>query len=192
MTYITRELYEENEYCDTRESNSKWKSACEALQNHRKSVRPLLPDSMRKFSEVTLHDGVVRDVKLADGVVRMKVDCTDCPWGPVGIFELTFRGVKEASGLDEIVGDLWLYEEVDLHPAAGFEYRVLFQDSETSIAADEVEFKPHPNNQRSHIVKRWAGVRRKRWERYYFERVEGRGDSVAWDFVVWQSYGGDA
>jgi hypothetical protein len=73
--------------------------------------------------------------------VVLKIDGSNCPWGPVGQFRLTFEGVKQVRGLDTIRSDACLYEETDLHTEARFEYRVLFVQSELRIAADKVKFE---------------------------------------------------
>ncbi|MGH9363715.1 MAG: DUF4085 family protein [Thermoanaerobaculia bacterium] len=125
-----------------RTAQRRWKAACSALAAHLKSIRPALPASMRRFSDTTLHDGVIRSARRpARGRVVLEIDGSNCPWGPVGQFRLTFKGVRDVRGLDRMRNDEWLYEEVDLHKDAKFEYRVLLFRSEFRIAADEVKFE---------------------------------------------------
>ena len=71
----------------------------------------------------------------------LRIDGSNCPWGPSGQFRLSFEGVKQVHGLDRIQNDEWLYEEVDLHTEAKFEYRIMFVRSELRVAADEVKFE---------------------------------------------------
>ncbi len=101
---------------------------------------------MLTFSEVTLHDGVVESAtQPCPDLVEIQVDATGNPWGPRGRFRIGFLGVKEVEGLPEIIGDIWLYEEVHLHPFAKFEYCILLERSEFRIAADEVIFESISN-----------------------------------------------
>lgn len=96
---------------------------------------------MREFCGTTLHDGVIQAVsRPTDDLLILGIDGSNCCWGPIGQFELRFGGVKEADGLQDCVGDWWLYEEVNLHPEAGFDYRVLMTKTQLRIVADDVEF----------------------------------------------------
>ncbi len=96
---------------------------------------------MQKFSEVTLHDGVVKGAELSNGHLLLSIDATNNPWGPRGLYEVRFTGVHAVEGLDAIVGDDWLYEEVHAHPV-GFDYQVLLWRSELRVIAATVEMLP--------------------------------------------------
>jgi hypothetical protein len=142
MRYITRELYEgiqvQGEVAAAAAA-VRWHSACDAYRAHLQSIRPLLPAGAQAIADVTLHDGVIRAVEgPSDSELTITVDATRNPWGPTGLFRLSFAGVREAEGIGTLIGDDWLYEEVHLHPSARFEYRVLLWRSELRIAADEV------------------------------------------------------
>jgi len=103
---------------------------------------------MRSLADDTLHDGYVVSVATPrPGSVELRVDASNHPWGPRGWYRVEFVGVREVEGLDAIVGDDWLYEEVHLHPSAGFEYCVLFSRSEFRVVADDVIFEAIPNRE---------------------------------------------
>nr|CAA9254943.1 hypothetical protein AVDCRST_MAG63-2221 [uncultured Armatimonadetes bacterium] len=148
MKFFTRELYQSlqpGSGVPYHTANRRWKAASAANQEHQAAIRPRLPESMRAFAETTLHDGRIEQADWpAPEEVRLLIDGSDCPWGPAGRFELVFRGVKSVEGLGDLAGDWWLYEEVDLHPEAAFEFRVLLSESEFRVAADDVEFRVLP------------------------------------------------
>jgi len=146
MRYFTRQLYESQQVDSASsfaESQRLWLNTSKAYQSKYCEIKPFLPDGMKAFSEVTLHDGRVKSgTEVGPNTVELLVDATDNPWGPTGWYLVRFMGVKEVDNLPQIVGDEWLFEEVHLHAKAGFEYRVLLWRSEFRVVADEVIFRP--------------------------------------------------
>jgi hypothetical protein len=142
---MTRELYNAMQ-CEpgTPEesvADARWRSQCKAYNKHLQSILADLPQSMREFCGTTLHDGIINAVtRTVNNSVILEIDGSHCCWGPIGQFELRFHGVREVEGLQDTLNDWWLYEEVDLHPDAGFEYRVLLTRSQLRIVADDVKF----------------------------------------------------
>ena len=65
--------------------------------------------------------------------------------------KLVFQDVELVEGIENIVGDWWLYEEVHLAHSAGFDYRVLLAESEFRVVAKEVEFTHLQNSDESYI-----------------------------------------
>jgi len=146
MKFMTRELYQglQNEPASAEFANfdARWKSACEAYRARYQAIRMRLPTQMQRFSEETLHDGKVRTVdRRSPSELVLVVDARQNPWGPRGIFRIRFTGVRLVEGTDNLVGDDWLYEEVDLHPDGGFDYRVMFWRSDFRIVADDVDVR---------------------------------------------------
>lgn len=121
------------------EIEQEWTKQCEALRRHIDTILPSLPVGARFLAENTLHDGVVRSATRSGTDVVLIIDATENPWGPRGRFQLTFRGVLSVSGLNSIVGDEWLHEEIDLHADAAFQFNVLLVFSEFEIVADSVD-----------------------------------------------------
>jgi hypothetical protein len=146
MRYITRQLYQsiqDGSGLPRDEVNRRWNQACEAQRTELSTIKPRLPPAMRSFSEVTLHDGVMKSARQPRAnCVELRVDATNNPWGPRGWVRVKFKGVREVEGLADMIGDVWLYEEVHLHPLAGFEYCVLLWRSEFRVVADDVVFEP--------------------------------------------------
>jgi hypothetical protein len=143
LKYITRQLYQAMQTLDqSGDLDRRWKFACESYRKELERDRNLLPPSMQKFSDMTFHDGVIKSAELAtNGDLQLQIDASRNPWGPRGIFELRFAGVVTIEGLDAIIGDEWLYEEVYAHPA-GFDYRVLLFRSELRVVAASVDLSP--------------------------------------------------
>lgn len=144
MKFITRALYDamqcEPETPESAAADAQWDARCAAYRAHLETIRSRLPASVQAFCDVSLHDGVItRAAFLPPDAARLEIDATNNPWGPAGCFRLTFTGVREVSPLAEIAGQWWLYEEVHLHPDAGFDYRMLLTEGEFRIVADEVE-----------------------------------------------------
>lgn len=147
MKFITRDLYQgmqgEPDASDADDFEARWKRACDGYREQLANIRPQLPPRMQAFADATLHDGVVRAVdRPSPSEVVLDVDATRNPWGPVGVFRIRFMGVRLVEGIDDLVGDDWLYEEVHLHPDGGFDYRVLFWRSDFRVVADDVEVQP--------------------------------------------------
>src|SRR5262245_62025966 len=126
MRHITRQLYQSMQGgsgLSAEEMNRRWNEACESYRAEISDIKARLPPGMRSFADVTLHDGVVQSAERPHpSRVELRVDASNCPWGPKGWYRVEFRGVREVEGLTEMIGDDWLYEEVHLHPLAGFEY----------------------------------------------------------------------
>ena len=148
MLFITRELYEftQSPELPYEELKQKWDPAVAARLEHHAKIKQVMKNNMKDFMDITLHDGEITYVhRPASDTVALEVDGRHCPWGPRGLFTVTFRGVKVAEGLDECTGATWLYEEVHLHPEANFDYQVLLDKwnviRELRIVADEVEFE---------------------------------------------------
>jgi hypothetical protein len=141
MKYITRDLYLSTQSA-TAESHRRWNEACAAYRAELAAIKSRLPPAMRSFSDITLHDGIVKSaVRPRPDCVELQVDASNNPWGPRGQFRVVFSGVPQVEGLSEIVGDEWLYEEVHLDPDGGFEYCILLLRSEFRVVADDVTFE---------------------------------------------------
>jgi hypothetical protein len=139
MLFFTRAMYQAMQEDDA-DIADRWRRTCDAYREHHDRVRPSLPPRMRAFAETTLHDGVVRGVTRPESsVLVLDVDATHNPWGPRGIFRLTFTGVRAVEGIEQLVGDNWVYEEVHLDPEGGFDFRVLFDATDFRVVATEVE-----------------------------------------------------
>ncbi|HYE18913.1 MAG TPA: DUF4085 family protein [Tepidisphaeraceae bacterium] len=143
MKFLTRGLYDGSSQELTEDFDVVWRAACDAYAAHLEQLRPGLPPDLRAFADTTLHDGVVRAVERpSPSELVLTVDAARNPWGPTGVFRLHFTGVREFDGATpDLVGDEWLYDEVHPHPAAAFEYRVLFWKHDFRVAADDLHVR---------------------------------------------------
>jgi hypothetical protein len=92
-----------------------------------------LHDLRQQLAKCRLHDAMIQraDTTPDEEVV---IEADNSPWYTT----LTFRGVKLAEGINDIVGDIWLCEEAHLHAKAAFDFRVRLAKSEFRIIADDV------------------------------------------------------
>ena len=148
MLFFTRERYEFQQRRDVPSSEraKNWNEAVAAAQEHYAVIKPRLHADMAAFVDITLHDGVIDRVdRPTVHEVILEIDGRHCPWGPRGLFTLSFRGAKCVDGLDECVGARWLYNEVHLHPEANFDYQVLLRKVneilQLRLVADGVDFR---------------------------------------------------
>jgi hypothetical protein len=151
VQFFTRELYQSLQVMpgpSLDQAMRKWQEAGQAYNSHLAAIQSQLPATMREFSQLTFHDGVVTAAEyLPERTFELIVDASANPWGPSGWYRLRFRNVLEIQGLPDIVGDVWLYEEVHLHPKTCFEYGVLLWRSELKVVADEVEIELVPDSE---------------------------------------------
>jgi hypothetical protein len=90
------------------------------------------------LSKLSFHDSIVRAVtRVSHDEVRVRLDATNNPWGPRGMFDLDFKGVVRCTARGSVVGDWWLYEEMHL-AEAGFALHVLLHRSSLVIVASNV------------------------------------------------------
>ena len=145
MRFITRELYlsqQPDSDIPEEESEQDWDDQWKALRQHFEEIKSKLPEGAQALGETTFHDSLVENISQPiSSEVVVSLDASRNPWGPQGKIELVFHGVVRVSGLNDIVGDYWLYEEVDLDQEGSFRFNVLFEKSELEICANDVEIK---------------------------------------------------
>ena len=145
MKFITRSLYESiqpGSGVEKSVAGSAWASQTSAYQAYLRGIKYDLPISMCRFCGTTLRDGIIKKaVFVQPDTVEFSIDGRNCSLVPPGQFQLRFSGVRKVEGLEQIVSDEWLYEEVHLHPEAGFDYRVLLAKSELCVVADKIDFE---------------------------------------------------
>jgi len=137
MKFFTRERYDAIQH-DSRKAERDWNQAVHDYAKHVDKIRAQLPASACQLLDLTLHDGTVSSVDHPDpAVVRIVVDASRNPWGPRGIFALTFSGLNAATFHGPTIGDWWLYEEIHLSEA-GLGLHVLLRRSELVVDAAAV------------------------------------------------------
>ena len=119
-----------------------WRQGCEAYRAHFDGIAPRLSPTVVEFAKNTFHDGIVEAVyRISDSEIGLDINAWHNPWGRRGRFRIKFKGVHEVEGITNLVGDDWLYEEIHLHSAGAFEYRVFFWRSDFRVVADDVELE---------------------------------------------------
>jgi hypothetical protein len=156
MNFFTRELYEfgqpkdglteeEQDSLDL-EARERWKNAEEQYKRYLNTIRAMLPESVQRFTEVILHDSkIVMIEEISMGGISILLNTTVVPWVDGHRFKIDLRGIHHSRGLQEAVGNHWLYEEFHLFKQSAFELNVLCDKTEFEIAADNLEFDAHPD-----------------------------------------------
>ena len=147
MKFFTREWYqamqpvldgEDKEWNDEQEELTE--RAGDQYARHWREIQHKIPTSAWLLDFLSFHDSyIVNAEELDQDSIRLTVNATDNPWGPNGWFHLLFSGVVECQGLTDAIGDSIVYEEIDVHDVAGFEYRALLENSELRIACNEFD-----------------------------------------------------
>ncbi|QDT07769.1 hypothetical protein K227x_61970 [Rubripirellula lacrimiformis] len=142
MRYFTRQLFDALQpgpgEPDADRAIVLWEQNATQYSAALDELKPQLRDGFAWLADTTFHDGVITHVVTADGgQVIVAVDASNNPWGQVGAVRLRFDGVRSANGVDDCVGDVWLYEE--LHAVSdAIELCVLLEGGELCITADRL------------------------------------------------------
>ncbi len=148
MHYFTRELFDAMQpgpgEPDSDRAISAWEQNVDKYRAALERLKPELNDGFAWLAGTTLHDGVVTKVEFVDpDQIVLSVDANNNPWGQTGNVLLTFQGIRSATGLDDCLDDVWLYEE--LHDANGAtELCVLLETGEIRVVADRLAVKCDP------------------------------------------------
>jgi hypothetical protein len=141
VIFFTRELYDGIQPNSgwERRAEREWSRAADTYRQYLEVISPRLPASVRQLCGSGLHDGVIRSGAFRPGELELVIDLTNAlsTFGRRAV-RLTFRGVSGRIGTKPLVGRWWLYEEGHLRPRGRFEVRVLFDDGELAVEADEL------------------------------------------------------
>ena len=130
-TDVSPKLYER-----IKEMANEWENVCSMCKAEYDDIKYKLPSSMQLLRSYAFHDNEVLSVKK---------DSTDVLIIELEYYSLIFKNVSQLEAIDDIVGDIWLYEEVHLSDIGGFEFQVLLYSPkgfltlhEFSVIADDV------------------------------------------------------
>jgi hypothetical protein len=87
VLFLTPELYQfmQQPAVPDEIKQDRWGAAAQARLAHHEAIKPRLPECMRHFCDITLHDGVIGAVRRpAPGEILLEIDGRSCPWGPRG------------------------------------------------------------------------------------------------------------
>ena len=102
-----------------------WERNTQIYRRYLKVIRPLLPMSVAKSEDVSLHDCRVEDA-ICDGTQISFILDTENAIGlaPDHTAIVCFKGVKNKVGLTGLRGAWWLYDEVHLSHLSRFAYHI--------------------------------------------------------------------
>jgi len=130
-TYVSPKLYER-----IKEMANEWENVCSMCKAEYDDIKYKLPSSMQLLRSYAFHDNEVLSVKK---------DSNDVLIIELEYYSLIFKNVSQLEAIDDIVGDIWLYEEVHLSDIGRFEFQLLLYASkgfltlhEFSVIADDV------------------------------------------------------
>jgi len=122
-----------------------------AYLRHLRAIKRKLPDAAWDLACLTFHDARVLSVNKPS---RRELNITlEGGYGGSGydfvherllggrFTTLSFYGAKQSWVPETIVGDVWLYEEVNLSDRAQFDYQALLGNDEIRIQAHDVEIR---------------------------------------------------
>lgn len=119
-------------------------SIYKSYRRHLESLQPKLSERAWKLACLSFHDArvssVVRPNKqtLTITLDQPGYDVVRGGWLAARSTTLEFSGVKKEWVPQTIVGDVWLYEEINLSDLAAFDYQVLLWKDEIRIQADDI------------------------------------------------------
>lgn len=152
-------------------AHRRWTRADRAYSQHLGALRPTLAPSVRDFSDLSLHDGEVTSANFVDTTLVLELEGHGY-WGPSGAdlqeamraanallrepgtvgvalprrkptsLTVTFVGVSLVEGLEQLVGNCWLYDEFHAAPDGAFDYQALLDRSEFRVIARDVTVSP--------------------------------------------------
>lgn len=130
-TDVSPKLYER-----IKEIANEWENLCSMYKAEYEDIKYKLPLSMQLLRSYAFHDNEVLSVKK---------DSNDILIIELERYLLIFKNISQLEIIDDIVGDIWLYEEVHLSDIGGFEFQVLLYSPrgfvtlhEFSVIADDV------------------------------------------------------
>jgi hypothetical protein len=144
MRYFTRELYDHmqdwmntvpDEELEERveESERKWREIGHRYLVYLRQHDAELSDAVKKLISYALHDALVARVHVDQRSVELQLDALHAPLIKMPVVRIIFSDVQEARGLNDLVGQTILYEELLIHDDGTFEFSALCSRSEFSI-----------------------------------------------------------
>lgn len=111
-------------------------------RSHYQSIKDKLPPQVVKLCEKSLHDAKILSFeKPTEDTFVLFLDCSG-GYHYLTDVKMTFKGVKELSYTEELIGSYWLYDEI-YAAEAGFELHVLLEGplSELTLIAEDVSIE---------------------------------------------------
>lgn len=144
MIFFTRQLY------DGYQPGSKWQNRAMKLwdrngkiyKKYFKLISPLLPKSVIKANDISLHDCRVRSVVCDNDQISFTLDTASAvALSPHYTAVVSFKGVKNKVPVSKLNGAWWLYDEVHLSHSSRFAYHIFLDRIDLEVYADEFSIK---------------------------------------------------
>jgi hypothetical protein len=143
MRYFTRELYEHAQVATgpidegfearVEEAQRKWLDSNQRYLAYLRQHDTELSAAVNNLTSYELHDALVTRVHIDQLSVELQLDTRHAPLIKMPVVRIIFSGVQGAHGLDNLVGQTILYEELFIHEDRTFEFSALCCKSEFAI-----------------------------------------------------------
>jgi len=101
-----------------------------------------LTDSVRRLTCYQLHDALITHVEEGANSVALLLDTTGAPWLRDTSAQIIFLGVQEAIGLEGLIRQTILHQEVYVHDDGNFEFGAMCSRTEFHLRFADVEIHP--------------------------------------------------
>lgn len=157
MIFFTRALQDgvQDDSGWTRRAGRTWDRNWQIYKTCFDAISPLLPHSVVRLCQETLHDAIIESVAQQSGTLTLVMDAS----GALGGFrgrrvQLHFTGVRRRISTRGLIGEWWLYEEAHLSSRAPFALHVLLHAHEFEIEADALDIKLLPQRRKMNSTAR--------------------------------------
>jgi hypothetical protein len=124
------------------EAEREWKEVSLRYLTYLRECGARLTGAVRELTSFPLHDASIVRVQTDPDSVELLLDTRHAPLAKGPSFRLLFVGVRDARGLDNIVGRIMLYQEVYVRDDGTFEFSVLCDRSEFTLKFVDVIISP--------------------------------------------------
>lgn len=103
-------------YIRIKEMANDWETAFKMYKAEYEDIKHKLPLSMRELRNYAFHDDIVLSLKKdSNNMINIELQR----------YSLKFINVREFETADDIIGDVWLFDEVHLSDIGNFDFQVL-------------------------------------------------------------------
>lgn len=115
-------------YTRIKEMANDWENACRKYKAEYESIKYKLPLSVQKIGNYAFHDDEILSViKDTNNMIKIELQR----------YSLRFENVRQFETTDDIVGDIWLYDEMHLSDIGSFDFQVLLRSPQGFLKLHE-------------------------------------------------------
>jgi hypothetical protein len=153
MRYFTRQLYNGISWIATgstddgfetriKEASHAWSEVNQCYLSYLRDHESQLSDAVKKLTSCALHDSRITRVQETADSLELLLDTRHAPLFKDTSVSVMFLGVRNAHGLQDLVDQTILYEELYICDSGKFEFSVLCTRSEFGFLFSDVELLP--------------------------------------------------